>query len=303
MLAKLLNPPSVVKAESRMTQLHAVHKETPWAAKFGWFNHGRCQKALALRGMKDNVRVLLLLLFRLARVTPFCRSFCWFVLHCYPVFDLFNVWIYVSFPLALYCHCSGTCHVLSLCISFYARHHTLRLQRIAHARIFISPHSPSCIAHLCIISKRLICCCVRVLPFHFHIFCIHLRFCFLCNYLVTVNIFVFASCSDVLEHHHPLSLQPRCPSLCLFVLFNHSLFEQSSHTRPHSSTAVQRHLRVRNLSRSCGVALPPSHAVVEPRTTCFVFLLVSVLHVHPGRVATCWTSIYQMSPVLSVSHL
>jgi hypothetical protein len=56
MLAKLLNPPSVVKAESRMTQLHAVEKASPWAAKFGWFNHGRCQKAMALRGMKDNVR-------------------------------------------------------------------------------------------------------------------------------------------------------------------------------------------------------------------------------------------------------
>ena len=56
MLAKLLNPPSVVKAESRMTQLHAVEKASPWASKFGWFNHGRCQKAMALRGMKDNVR-------------------------------------------------------------------------------------------------------------------------------------------------------------------------------------------------------------------------------------------------------
>jgi hypothetical protein len=56
MLAKLLNPPSVVKAESRMTQLHAVEKASPWAAKFGWFNHGRCQKTMALRGMKDNVR-------------------------------------------------------------------------------------------------------------------------------------------------------------------------------------------------------------------------------------------------------
>jgi hypothetical protein len=58
MLAKLLNPPSVVKAESRMTQLHAVEKASPWAAKFGWFNHGRCQKAMALRGMKDNVRAV-----------------------------------------------------------------------------------------------------------------------------------------------------------------------------------------------------------------------------------------------------
>jgi hypothetical protein len=57
MLTKLLNPPSVVKAESRMTQLHAVEKSSPWAAKFGWFNHGRCQKALALRGMKGNVRI------------------------------------------------------------------------------------------------------------------------------------------------------------------------------------------------------------------------------------------------------
>ncbi len=56
MLTKLLNAPSVVKAESRMTQLHAESKPSPWAAKFGWFNHGRCQKAMALRGMKDNVR-------------------------------------------------------------------------------------------------------------------------------------------------------------------------------------------------------------------------------------------------------
>ena len=56
MLTKLLNAPSVVKAESRMTQLHAVEKASPWASKFGWFNHGRCQKAMALRGMKDNVR-------------------------------------------------------------------------------------------------------------------------------------------------------------------------------------------------------------------------------------------------------
>ena len=230
----------------------------------------------------------------------FAAAFCCIVPHCYPVRPVLCLdlcFVSSCTVLSLFRHLPP---VLSLCTSFYARHHTLRLQRIAHERIFT--HSPSCIARLCIITKRLICCCVRVLPFHFDIFCIHLRFCFLCNYVVTFNIFVFASFSDVLEHHQPLSLQPCCPSLRLLILFNHSLFGQSSHTRPHNSTAVQRHLRVRNLSRSCGGALPPSHAVVEPRTTCFVFLLVSVPHVHPGRVATCWTSIYQMSSVLSVSH-
>jgi hypothetical protein len=78
MLAKLLNPPSVVKAESRMTQLHAVEKASPWASKFGWFNHGRCQKAMALRGMKDNVCALPLEPID-CPVFSFCTALCFSV--------------------------------------------------------------------------------------------------------------------------------------------------------------------------------------------------------------------------------
>ena len=120
MLAKLLNPPSVVKAESRMTQLHAVHKETPWAAKFGWFNHGRCQKALALRGMKDNVRVLLLLLFRLARVTPVCRCF---LLFCSALLSCSTCFMF-GFMFRFLLHCTVTVQALATCS--FAMHFILR---------------------------------------------------------------------------------------------------------------------------------------------------------------------------------
>jgi hypothetical protein len=56
------------------------------------------------------------------------------------LFDLFYVWIYVSFPLALYCHCSGTCHLFFR----YAFHFTLVIIHFAcnasHTSAFLLIH-------------------------------------------------------------------------------------------------------------------------------------------------------------------
>ena len=189
-----------------MTQLHATHKETPWAAKFGWFNHGRCQKAMALRGMKDNVSAVThSFLLRLARALLFAllsailsRTFCSV---CDP---LIYVCINVSYP--LFCAVIlPTCIYLSLSIhsiipttSFFATHR-------ARAYVYFSLLS-SCISTKCMIAtyaQHAVVCCLSSLCDIFSFSCV-LCFAPCCIYLPAFVIVAFSSRYHVLDlntHH------------------------------------------------------------------------------------------------------
>jgi hypothetical protein len=190
-----------------MTQLHATHKETPWAAKFGWFNHGRCQKAMALRGMKDNVSVVThSFLLRLARALLFAllsailsHTFCSV---CDP---LIYVCINVSYP--LFCAVIlRTCIYLSLSnhsiiptTSFFATH---RARAYVHFSLLSSCISTKCMTAT--YAQFAVLCCLSSLCDIFPLSCVFFALPPCCIFLLAFVIVAFSSCYDVLDlnaHH------------------------------------------------------------------------------------------------------